>query len=105
MCFAQIDTDQFLGLIFRFSANKNLLNLIRHIFTKAKVKTAEQNIEGEKEYIVRKKWRNIEPTLIKSIFLIARSIIKYNSSLSTDAAKKSGYCQWRCENYMDLPEL
>jgi hypothetical protein len=35
---------------------------------------------------------------------VARSVIRYNQR-STDYSKKAGYCQWRCENYLGLPEF
>jgi hypothetical protein len=44
MCFGAIDTDQFIGLIFRYSASKHFLNLIRQIFTKGIVKKVEEKI-------------------------------------------------------------
>jgi hypothetical protein len=58
MCFGEIETDQFLGLLFRFSANKYMFNLLRQIFTKGKVTRANKNAEKIVGNIVRKKWAN-----------------------------------------------
>lgn len=103
MCFAMIDTHEFIGLIFRYSANKYVLNLFKQLFTRRTI--LRYYYADRADNVVKKKWRNAQPTLIKSCNLILRAIIKHDKDINERAPLVGGYCQWRHEKYIDLPEI
>ena len=87
MCFSLIDTDNFIGMGFRYSANRYMSILVRYLYT--------HNAHSARNTIPRCK------ELYPSIKFLAKEYIK----LMEPELPYIQYDTWKFEHYMNIPEM